>query len=68
MVVPKVVEEQEWIEFSRVAEPESPAQAHAGSFDRRCRLGQPLHRADRHGSLLFGRAVRPSLENNAEPA
>src|ERR1700684_2136055 len=33
-VVPKVVEQQEWIKLRRVAEPKRPAQMHACAFER----------------------------------
>src|SRR5580658_9114920 len=47
-VVPKVVEQQEWIKLRRVAEPKRAAQMHACAFERWFGFDQALDRAYRH--------------------
>jgi hypothetical protein len=37
-IISKIIQEQERIELGRVAEPESPAQTHPGTFQRRLRF------------------------------
>jgi hypothetical protein len=47
-VVPKIVEQQEWIKLRRVAEPKRAAQMHASAFERWFGFDQALDRAYRH--------------------
>jgi hypothetical protein len=43
-VVSEIIQEQEWIELGRVAEPESPAQTYPGTFQRGLRFNQSSNR------------------------
>ena len=52
VVVAEVVEQQERIEFRRVAEPERALQPHAGALDGRFRFTDVLHWPDGHRCLL----------------
>jgi hypothetical protein len=43
-IVSEIIQEQERIELGRVAEPESPAQTHPGTFQRGLRFNQSSNR------------------------
>src|SRR5215472_12160675 len=59
-VIAKVIQQQERIEVLRVSEPERPAQMHAGAFEGRFGLNQPLHRSDRHSKPQSRKSLRPA--------
>jgi hypothetical protein len=48
-IVAKIIQEQERIEISGVAEAKRAAQVHAGAFARGLGLNQPLHGSQGHG-------------------
>ncbi len=58
-VIAKIVEQQKRIEVGRVAESKRAAQVHAGSFDRRLGLDQPLDGSNRHRGLLLQKVIGP---------
>src|SRR5207247_6288815 len=57
VVVAEVVEEQERVEFFRVAESEAAAQMDARAFERRTRLDDSFDGPDRHFLSIYSRAM-----------
>src|SRR6202022_4132243 len=51
-VITKIVEQQERIEFCRVAEAECAAEMHARALRGAFAADEPLHRSNRHAFLL----------------
>ena len=47
-VIAEVVEQEEWVEVGRIAEPERAAQTHARAFKRRLGFTESLNRSNRH--------------------
>jgi hypothetical protein len=54
MFVPEIVEQQERVEFRRIAEPERALQPHACPLERRRRFDDLFHRPDGHPSFSCG--------------
>jgi hypothetical protein len=67
-IVPKVVEQQEWIKLRRVAQPKRAAHMHASAFERWFGFDEALDRAYRHscspvsGSSLEERRFASHIE------
>jgi hypothetical protein len=65
IVVAEIVEQQEWIEFRRVAKAEPALQPDAGAFERRFRMDDLLDRPDRHARVLLGVSLSPYAPSDA---